>query len=66
MLETEIASRYYFERGRMEQGFKYDNDMAEATKLIANKAKLASILKGEGTYKTIGKPGEDFSANAPK
>ncbi len=66
VLENEIASRYYFERGRLEQGFKYDNEMTEALKLIANKPVLASILKGVGTYKSIGKPGEDFSANADK
>ena len=66
VLENEIASRYYFEKGRMEQSFKYDNEMAEALKVIANKSVVASILKGEGTYKTIGKPGEDFSANASK
>jgi carboxyl-terminal processing protease len=66
VLENEIAARYYFEKGRMEQSFKYDNEMAEALKVIANKSVVASILKGEGTYKTIGKPGEDFSANASK
>lgn len=64
VLENEIVSRYYFERGRVEQAFQYDNDMHEALKVIANRSVLASILKGEGTYKTIGKPGEDFSASA--
>lgn len=66
VLENEIASRYYFERGRLEQGFKYDAEMAEALKLIGNKTVSTSILKGDGTYKTIGKPGEDFSVNASK
>ena len=64
VLENEIASRYYFERGRIEQAFQYDNDLNEALKVIANRSVLASILKGEGTYKTIGKPGADFSAQA--
>ena len=64
VLENEIASRYYFERGRIEQAFQYDNDLNEALKVIANRSVLASILKGEGAYKTIGKPGADFSAQA--
>jgi len=63
VLEGEIVSRYYFEKGRLEQNFKYDQDLSESLKLISNKAVLASILNGEGTYKSIGKPGEDFSAN---
>lgn len=66
VLESEIASRYYFERGRIEQAFQYDNDVNEALKVIGNRPVLASILKGEGSYKTIGKPGEDFSANSGK
>ncbi|HUH33417.1 MAG TPA: S41 family peptidase [Daejeonella sp.] len=64
VLENEIVSRYYFEHGRIQQGFQYDNDMTEALKIIANRSVFASILKGEGTFKTIGKPGEDFSASA--
>lgn len=64
VLENEIVSRYYFERGRIEQGFQYDKDMNEALKVIADRSVFASILKGEGTFKTIGKPGEDFSARA--
>lgn len=63
VLENEIVSRYYFERGRIEQSFKYDNELNEALKTIASKTAIVSILKGEGDYKTIGKPGEDFSAS---
>ena len=63
VLESEIVSRYHFQKGRIEQGFKYDNEISEALKIIVNKSVLASILKGDGTYKTIGKPGEDFSAS---
>ena len=63
VLESEIVSRYYFEKGRLEQNFKYDNDLNEAQKVISDKSVLASILNGEGTYKSIGKPGEDYSAN---
>jgi carboxyl-terminal processing protease len=66
VLEGEIVSRYYFEKGRLEQNFKYDQDLSESLKLIANKSTLASILNGEGTYKSIGKPGVDFSASTGK
>lgn len=64
VLEAEIVSRYFFEKGRLEQGFKYDADLNESLKIINNKTVLASILSGEGNYKSIGKPGADFSANA--
>ncbi len=63
VLEAEIVSRYFFEKGRLEQGFKYDADLNESLKIISNKSVLASILNGEGNYKSIGKPGADFSAN---
>lgn len=63
VLEGEIVSRYYFEKGRLEQNFKYDNELNEAQKVLSDKSVLASILNGEGTYKSIGKPGEDYSAN---
>lgn len=64
VLEAEIVSRYFFQKGRLEQGFKYDADLSESLKILANKTVLASILSGEGNYKSIGKPGVDFSANA--
>ena len=63
ILESEIVSRYYFEKGRLEQNFQYDNELSEAQKVLSDKSVLASILNGEGTYKSIGKPGEDYSAN---
>jgi carboxyl-terminal processing protease len=63
VLESEIVSRYYFEKGRMEQNFQYDNELNEARKVLSDKSFLASILNGEGSYKSIGKPGEDYSAN---
>lgn len=63
VLEAEIVSRYYFEKGRLEQNFKYDHDLSESFKVISDKSVLASILNGEGTYKSIGKPGEGFSAS---
>jgi len=55
-LEIEIASRYYFDKGRYEANFKYDNELAQAVKTMQDKTQLAAILKGDGTYKVIGKP----------
>lgn len=56
VLENEIASRYYFEKGRYECNFKYDHELAQAVKTMQDKNLVASILKGEGSYKIIGKP----------
>lgn len=55
-LESEIVSRYYFDKGRYEDGFKYDKELAQAVKTIQDKPQLAAILKGDGNYKVIGKP----------
>ncbi len=56
VLENEIASRYYFGKGRYETNFKYDKELAQAVKVMQDKELVASILKGEGSYKVIGKP----------
>ncbi|WP_317131814.1 S41 family peptidase [Mucilaginibacter rubeus] len=56
VLENEIASRYYYEKGRYETNFKYDKELAQSVKTMQDKAQLVSILKGEGFYKVIGKP----------
>lgn len=61
-LESEIASRYQFEKGRIETNFKYDRELAAATKLIKNKDQIASVLKGDGSYKEIGKPQPTLAA----
>lgn len=56
VLENEIVDRYYYEKGRFEVNFKYDKEMAQAVKLMQDKNQVAAILKGEGSYKVIGKP----------
>jgi carboxyl-terminal processing protease len=56
VLENEIAGRFYFEKGRYESNFKYDKELAQAIKVMQDKDMMASILKGEGNYKVIGKP----------
>jgi carboxyl-terminal processing protease len=56
VLENEIGSRYYFEKGRYETNFKFDKELAQAIKVMQDKEMVASVLKGEGSYKVIGKP----------
>ncbi|PAW92648.1 peptidase S41 [Mucilaginibacter sp. MD40] len=56
VLENEIVARYTYEKGRYEANFKYDKELAQAIKTMQDKNQLAAILKGEGNFKTIGKP----------
>jgi carboxyl-terminal processing protease len=56
ILENEIVSRYYYEKGRYQANFKYDKDIAQAVKTMQDRAQLAAILNGDGNYKVIGKP----------
>ncbi|GAA4329593.1 S41 family peptidase [Mucilaginibacter gynuensis] len=56
LLENEIVSRYYYEKGRYETHFKYDKELARAIKTMQDQTQLTAILTGQGTYKTIGKP----------
>ena len=57
ILETQIVSRYYFEKGRIMQAFQYDKEIGTAKVVLGNSTKMLAILKGEGSYKTIGDPG---------
>lgn len=56
VLEAEIVSRFYYQKGRTEHNLPNDQELNEAIKLFANKSVLSSILKGEGEYGRIGKP----------
>lgn len=56
ILEEEIASRYYFQSGKLEASFKSDGDLKEAVRVLNDRKLYATILKGEGIYKTIGRP----------
>jgi carboxyl-terminal processing protease len=56
LLENEIVSRYYFEKGRYQANFRYDDEVAQAVKTMQDKIQLDSVLKGDGSYKVIGKP----------
>lgn len=44
-LENEIASRYYFTRGRVAQGLQYDKELTKALSLLANPGEYNGILK---------------------
>lgn len=56
MLETQIVSRYYFEKGKILQAFQYDKELESAKSILGNSTKMLAILKGEGMYKVIGDP----------
>jgi carboxyl-terminal processing protease len=58
VLEGEIVQRYYFQKGKTEQAMQYDTELKKAFEIIKNKQLIASVLKGEGAYKIIGKPGQ--------
>jgi len=49
LLELEIVSRYYHQKGKIEASLKVDPDLKEATKLLNDNKTFSSILKG--TYK---------------
>lgn len=50
-LEEEIASRYYFQKGRLEASLKDDKEVEEAIKVLENKEQykkiLTTIIKGK-------------------
>lgn len=62
VLETQIISRYFYEKGRIEQSFQYDKELMAAKALFGNQPQMLAILKGEGNYKVIGKPMKETAA----
>ncbi len=56
-IEEEIASRFEFQKGRIETALKYDLEVEEAKKLLADKQKVTSILTA------IEKPTKPFNPN---
>ena len=56
VLENQIISRYYFEKGKIEQAFQYDNEIAQARSIFNNQKQMVAILNGDGSFKTIGSP----------
>lgn len=45
VLESEIASRYYYTRGRMAQSMQYDKELEKAVALINTPAEYSKLLK---------------------
>lgn len=62
VLETQIVSRYYYEKGKVVQAFQYDKELQAAKALLNSSAKMLAVLKGEGEYKTIGSPTKTIAA----
>ncbi len=56
-IEEELASRFIFQKGRIETALKYDLEVTEAKKLLADKQKVTTILT------TIEKPTKPFNPN---
>lgn len=57
MIDDEIASRYYYLRGRIEVSLKYDTDITEAISLLSNPDKMKGFLT------TVQKPTKPFNPN---
>lgn len=66
LLESEIACRYYYQDGRVEASFKYDDDIKEALKVLQTPSEYLAIIKGEGKYKVIGKPEKEATEQMAK
>ena len=47
VLEEEIVSRYYLQKGIIEASFKYDLELKEAIRVLANQAEYTKILSGK-------------------
>ncbi|RZK92766.1 MAG: S41 family peptidase [Pedobacter sp.] len=62
VLETQIVSRYFYEKGRIEQSFQYDKELAAAKAVFNNQQQMLAILKGDGNYKVIGKPAKETTS----
>lgn len=48
LLEKEIVSRYYYEKGKIRMGLRNDAEVKEAIGLLKDPSKYQKILKGEG------------------
>jgi len=56
MLQQEIASRYYYQVGKIEASFSHDQEVKKAIEVLTNSALYTSILNG--TYKAALSTGE--------
>ena len=51
LLKSEIVSRYYYQKGRVESMLDNDPDVKEALGILADKSKYSSLLTGPGKSK---------------
>lgn len=51
LLKSEIVSRYYYQKGRVESHLDYDPEIKEALAVLADKSRYASLLTGTGKSK---------------
>jgi carboxyl-terminal processing protease len=47
LLENEIVSRYYFQKGRIENSFSYDEEIKKASEILNNSKLYSQVIKGE-------------------
>lgn len=62
LLETQIISRFYYEKGKIQQAFQYDKEIASAKSLFKQEQEMINILQGNGVYQTIGKPQQNATS----
>jgi carboxyl-terminal processing protease len=47
LLESEIVTKYYYQRGSAESSIKYDEEVKRAVEILSDPLEYASILKGD-------------------
>lgn len=52
VLESEIAARYYFQKGRIESSLGYDKELETTGQILTTQAKYQELLKPGATIKT--------------
>ena len=47
LLQSEIVTRYYFKKGRLQNQIRDDDEVLEAINLLSNQSKYDALLKGK-------------------
>jgi carboxyl-terminal processing protease len=47
ILESEIVTRYYYQKGSAESAIKYDQDVKKAVEILSDPLKYTAILEGD-------------------
>ncbi|HMQ47367.1 MAG TPA: S41 family peptidase [Saprospiraceae bacterium] len=48
LIEKEIASRYYYQTGKIQMGLRNDDEVVKAIEILGDKAAYQAVLKGKG------------------